>query len=221
MDKMEKVEKLRERANVSYEEAKDALEANNWDLLDAMVALEKAGRTTAPGQQQYSTSYDQQKEYVQVKEKVKPQKESRLGNTIGDVCRNILRICRDNAFCVTRHNEEILRLPLLAFVILLFLSWSISVPAMLIALLFDCRYSLEGKDDLKDANAFMNSVSDAAQNLKEGYMSARNKDQEANENRNQKETETANAASQPETTDTQAEQSDAAQTQQTDAVQAE
>ena len=29
MDNLEKVEKLRERANVSYEEAKAALEANN------------------------------------------------------------------------------------------------------------------------------------------------------------------------------------------------
>ena len=45
MDNLEKVEKLRERANVSYEEARTALEENNWDLLDAMVALEKAGRT--------------------------------------------------------------------------------------------------------------------------------------------------------------------------------
>ena len=49
MDKLEKVEKLRERANVSYEEAKAALEANDWDLLDAMVALEKSGKTDSPG----------------------------------------------------------------------------------------------------------------------------------------------------------------------------
>ena len=42
MDNLEKVDKLRERANVSYEEAKAALEANGWDLLDAMVYLEKA-----------------------------------------------------------------------------------------------------------------------------------------------------------------------------------
>ena len=44
MDQLEKVDKLRERANVSYEEAKEALEASNWDLLDAMVYLEKHGK---------------------------------------------------------------------------------------------------------------------------------------------------------------------------------
>ena len=36
MESFEKVEKLRQRANVSYEEAKAALEASGWDLLDAM-----------------------------------------------------------------------------------------------------------------------------------------------------------------------------------------
>ena len=60
MDNLEKVEKLRERANVSYEEAKEALENNDWDLLDAMVALEKEGKTVKPEQTAYSTSYEEQ-----------------------------------------------------------------------------------------------------------------------------------------------------------------
>jgi len=38
------VETLREKANVSYEEAKAALEASNWDLLDAIVLLEGEGK---------------------------------------------------------------------------------------------------------------------------------------------------------------------------------
>ncbi|MDE6420210.1 MAG: UBA/TS-N domain protein, partial [Lachnospiraceae bacterium] len=55
MENYEKVEKLRERANVSYEEAKEALENNNWDILDAMIALEKSGKTKGTGQAGYST----------------------------------------------------------------------------------------------------------------------------------------------------------------------
>ena len=45
MDQFEKVEKLRERADVSYEEAKEALENSNWDILDAMIYLEQNGKT--------------------------------------------------------------------------------------------------------------------------------------------------------------------------------
>jgi dimethylargininase len=89
MDNLEKVEKLRERANVTYEEAKAALEENNWDLLDAMVALEKAGKTNSPRQEQYSTSYDQQEEYIPVIQKVIEQEERqpRPGKTIGGAIR--------------------------------------------------------------------------------------------------------------------------------------
>ena len=36
MDKLEKVEKLRAKTGVSYEDAKNALEACDYDLLDAV-----------------------------------------------------------------------------------------------------------------------------------------------------------------------------------------
>ena len=40
---LEQVDKLRERANVSFEEAKIALEQNNGDLLDALCRPAAAG----------------------------------------------------------------------------------------------------------------------------------------------------------------------------------
>ena len=40
MEHFEMVEKLRQKANVSYEEAKDALEKCDWDMLDALVLLD-------------------------------------------------------------------------------------------------------------------------------------------------------------------------------------
>ena len=47
MDNFEKVEKLVQKANVSYEDAKQALEEANGDMLDAMIALEKQGKVKA------------------------------------------------------------------------------------------------------------------------------------------------------------------------------
>jgi hypothetical protein len=43
---------------------------------------------------------------------------------------------------------------------------------MLIALLFGIRYSLEGADSLEKVNAFMDSAGNAAQNLKDDFISA-------------------------------------------------
>lgn len=44
MDNLKKVEKLMERADVSYEEAKAVLEECDWDVLEAVVKLESQGK---------------------------------------------------------------------------------------------------------------------------------------------------------------------------------
>ena len=48
MEMIEKVERLREKAEVTYEEAKAALEQSDGDLLDAMVLLERQGKGRKP-----------------------------------------------------------------------------------------------------------------------------------------------------------------------------
>ena len=48
MTELEKVEKLREKANVSFAEAKEALDNTGGDILDALIYLEKQGKSTIP-----------------------------------------------------------------------------------------------------------------------------------------------------------------------------
>ncbi len=174
MENFEKVEKLRERADVSYEEAKTALEENGWDLLDAMVALEKKGKTESPKQQRYSTRYEQQEELIPVVETVKKQQKDqpRIGRTIGNMLRRFFQICRDNTLCIDYRERNVARLPLIVIVVLLLCFWKILLPVVLISLLLGVRYSFEGKDDLNKANAFMESAGDMAESLKEGFMKA-------------------------------------------------
>ncbi len=45
---LEQVEKLCERANISYEEAKVALEETNGDILEVLSNLENKNRIQAP-----------------------------------------------------------------------------------------------------------------------------------------------------------------------------
>ena len=42
------IEKLKDKANISYEDAKEALENSDWDILDAMIYLEKKGKIKRP-----------------------------------------------------------------------------------------------------------------------------------------------------------------------------
>ena len=167
MDNMEKVEKLRERANVTYEEAKAALEESNWDLLDAMVNLERQGRTKEPGQTSYSTSYEEQTQYLPVKETIeeKNRKKPRERKLRG-AFRRFIRICRENSFHVTRNGEDVIQVPVILLVLLLFFFWKPLVPIMIIALFFNVRYHFAGKDDLRNANEFMDSAGDMVDRVK-------------------------------------------------------
>ena len=55
MDNLDKVEKLRERADISYDEARAVLEECEWDLLDAVIKLEEQGKISSEGRGEYST----------------------------------------------------------------------------------------------------------------------------------------------------------------------
>lgn len=50
MDHFDMVEKLREKAKVSYMQAKEALEKSGWDMTEAIVLLERDGllKETSP-----------------------------------------------------------------------------------------------------------------------------------------------------------------------------
>ena len=53
MKELEKMDILRKRLNVSYSQAKDALDECGGDLVDALVYLERQGFTQAEGQEAY------------------------------------------------------------------------------------------------------------------------------------------------------------------------
>ena len=190
MDNLEKVEKLREKANVSYEEARMALEQNNWDLLDAIVSLEKQGKTKSPEQTVYSTSYEDQKEYVSVKETIKEekQKKERTGG-IKELVHRFVNVCKDNSFIVSHKGESIIQVPVFVLVLLLLFFWHTLVPVMIIALFFHIRYSFAGKDEMKGMNDFMTSAGNAADQFKEGFMEGVGKGNTSDENANGNEKE--------------------------------
>ena len=143
MEMLDKVERLREKADVSYEEARAALEQTGGDLLDAMVLLEREGKVKGPGRTTYSTNYDEQKDYLRVKDKVEEQKRSsgNFGHAFGKLLRGFFRFLRTTVFNVTRREDTIFTMPTWVFALLLFLFWEVLAPVMVIALFFEVRYS--------------------------------------------------------------------------------
>ena len=171
MDSLEKVERLRERADITYEEAKAVLDETGGDLLDAIVLLERRGKVKGPSRSTYSTEYEQQTEHVNVQEKVREQERSAIGfgEILGKVLRTVVRILRFNSFCVSRNGEMLFMLPAWVFALILFFSWRLLVPCMIISLFFGVRYSFAGRDDLSKANDFMDKAGKVAEGVKKGF----------------------------------------------------
>lgn len=168
MDEFEKVEKLRQRANVSYEEAKEALRNSNGDLLDAMIYLEKQGKTT-PGQETVERCEGTVEKSVPACCGKKEERRENARKECGkfkDFCAKMWVKGNDNEFVMERRENTIIRIPVWVFVVLVIFTFEIALPAMLVSLFFDCRYHFEGKDNLDKVNDVMNQAGDAAEKIK-------------------------------------------------------
>lgn len=175
MDMMEKVERLREKANVSYEEAKKALNEANGDLLDAMIILEKQGKVEAPEAESFSTKYEDNVQYPMVIEQPTKEKKSEKSQSkdTNSKFKNWIKLVwkkgNENYLIVCRHDEILVDIPVWVFILILIFAWHISLVLMLISLFFGCRYQFVGPDDLEKVNEASAKVSEAAEKIKDEF----------------------------------------------------
>ena len=172
MEYFEKVEKLVQRSGVSYEEAKAALDASAGDLLDAMILLEKAGKTRAPESSSYSTQYEDQKQYVSVTERIEKGKKAEgesAGKKIREILGKIWHVLSRNFLAICREGETIVKIPLWVALIVLFASWFTVLVLVVVSLFFGCRYRFVGEADMQAANDIMDKAANAADKAKEEF----------------------------------------------------
>lgn len=188
MATLEQVEKLREKANVSYDDAKAALDATNGDILEALIYLEKQGKVNPPaGGGYYSSekpvnpaqnpqSYGQNQGYGygQNKTYYNPSQNYNDGETFTSVLKKIGRTCLKiiqkgnvNNFEVLKGNESKAVFPITVLVLLLIFAFWITVPLLIVGLFFGFRYRFAGPDCKENTvNDVMDSAANAAENLK-------------------------------------------------------
>lgn len=171
MDDLEKVERLRARANVSYEEAKKALEESGGDLLEAMVYLEKQGKVKQPGQTSYSTQYEESVDFGEAAKKDKGT--SGLRDTLNRFfgwCGRVIEKGNQTYFKVDREEKNVIRIPVTVFVLLAVLFFWAVLVLMVIGLFVGCRYSFEGVGDIQiNVNKAMDKAADAADKIKNDF----------------------------------------------------
>jgi len=178
MSTLEQVEKLKEKANVSYEEAKAALDAAGDDMLDAIIHLEKQGKVNAPANNgKFSTTSakeDTDEEKKKKKKEKEKEKEKEYGETFSSIMGRLVRWCgriiakgNVHMFEVRRNGEVLVSIPLTVLILLLIFAFWVVIPLIVIGLFFGCRYYFRGPDlEKTGVNKMMDAAANAAEDLK-------------------------------------------------------
>ena len=139
---LELIDELRKRANVSYEDARDALEKCNGDMVEALIYLEK-------------------------EKKIKPDNSKDFFDTV----KSIITKGNNTNFIIQKKDKIILSFPVTIVVIITVFAPYIVIPGILLALVFGYRIKFQGKngDDMK-VNETLDKVSDSVNNMKRKIM---------------------------------------------------
>jgi len=173
MATLEQVEKLKQRANVTYDEAKEALNACGDDLLDALIYLEKQGKVSPPQNGGFyssrHTGQASQPPGAGAAPAAQPKGES-LGDMLGRLWKwtcKMLRLGNSNMFEVSRHGELVMTFPVTVLVVLLIFGFWIVLPLMIAGLFVGFRYRFRGDElDKTRVNSVMDSAAKAADSIK-------------------------------------------------------
>ncbi|MCR5323060.1 MAG: DUF4342 domain-containing protein [Lachnospiraceae bacterium] len=169
----DKVDTLRSRANVSYEEAKDALERANGDILDAMILLEREGKTRKEGNGFFST--DGSTESACNEKQARKERIKENGRTFGQKVKELFRKSTVNYLLVEHKGEILFKIPVLAFVLILLFAWHVTIIALVVSLFFGFKYSFAGEGDLSAVNNVCNKAGELAVQVKDKVVDEYNK----------------------------------------------
>lgn len=153
MEKLERIEKLRERAKVTYDEAREAYEACDGDLLDALIYLEKQGKVKPPqGEGYYRSEQDYQQSDYRFEQEETKQEDDHNGfkETLDKIWRSfsaLLKKGNSTSFEVLKNKEHMASFPVTVLVLLLIFAPWVTLPLIVIGLFFGFHYQFVGSDE--------------------------------------------------------------------------
>lgn len=142
--RLENIDELRKRANVSYEEAKEALEMTNDDMLEALIYLEKQNKIKSAS----STAEG--------------------GRTLWDKIKAVIKKGNETKLVIHKREFTVISLPVTAAIIITIIAPYLTVIGLIIALLTGHRIKFEGKHgNLNNINQTLDKVSTVIDSTKQ------------------------------------------------------
>jgi hypothetical protein len=158
-DLLEKVEYLRSKANISYEEAVSLLERFDEDMTRVLVELERSGRIRKDA---YVS--DAEPQYTHEGHNAAHHAKYHRHAT------NILTFLFKNHLELYRNNQTLVNLPVVFYLLFLFAPY-LFFPAVILVFLFGCRIRHHKDPGTVDASNLHEDVSQFARNTAENIRS--------------------------------------------------
>ena len=190
---LEQVERLREKAPVSYALAKQALEYSGGNLLDALIYLEEQGAIPREEGAYYSTREEARPAPPPPPAESGPadwedrRPSAKKGRRAGGGRRLLTTLRRwllDNELEIWRREKPVTALPVLILLLLVnFAFWAVLL-ALALGLFFGFRYRFSGPDlEREEINSVMDTVADTAADLGRQVMDELKRDWHSDENK--------------------------------------
>ena len=174
MENLKLVDKLKNKADISYEEAKDVLEKSNWDILDAMLYLEEKGKVKKPSVSIFYTNENKERDkYIEVinnneKSNYNKYKKDNTFEGVFELLCKVIDTCNNIFLEIKKEGIVFLKIPITVMILLLIFTFWIVIPLAIVGLFFDIEFSLSSKKiEVNKANNIFKSISENTRRLKE------------------------------------------------------
>ena len=144
MEELEKVERLVNITGVSYEDARNALNGCDGNLVDAMVYLAEVGKVKAKTSTEIDPRFAPISDAEIAAAAVRNEKNVAVREkkrTIGEFLAKIIRFLLSNKIAISKNGRSLISIPLLAVIIICCISLGTAVVAVIISMLFGFEYS--------------------------------------------------------------------------------
>lgn len=179
MDNFEKIEQLVNKTGSSYEDAKAALEGCGWDMIDAIIKLERDGKVKKESAEYTAKPEEEAKAIPEVTVDVKgsgsgnqstgnAEKKEKARKERRGIWNRFKSIMTNNRLVIIKNNgQQLADLPIwIPIIALVCFFWATLILAV-IAMVVGCRFHFEGEDLGKiNINDTMDKATEYAEKVK-------------------------------------------------------
>ena len=146
MDEFTKVERLVNITGVSYEDAKNALNGCDGNIVDAMVYLESVGKvainTKSSIDPRFAPISDAEVAAIKNEQRAAATEQKKKGG-IGQFFGKILRFLLCNKITISRGTQDLITLPFIVMILAGCISFKVTTIIVILSLFFGIRYTFK------------------------------------------------------------------------------